>query len=281
MAAIMTHSEQLERKLARFSPDQIESAVQYFQNWGYVILTDAFPVAQGNAFWGDLERAMAQNTPLTCSAWGQLYTYPDVPLEAGRFPRVVDAESHVPSSRELMLAPPIVKFLEFYYSGLPTCLQTLTYKYSSEQGAHSDKTLVSPPAASDYDRETLTASWIALEDSDETNGALIVYPGSHKLRKRGFFDGFGDDYGRYSSYVHELCVANDCAPVTYRAHAGEVLFWHGDFVHAGGPIKSRGEVLPTRRSLVCHYARLPQGYESRDPVWKRVGFGGAFYFEKT
>jgi len=27
------------------------------------------------------------------------------------------------------------------------------------------------------------AGWAALEDSDESNGSLVVYPGSHKSKK--------------------------------------------------------------------------------------------------
>jgi ectoine hydroxylase-related dioxygenase (phytanoyl-CoA dioxygenase family) len=77
-----------------------------------------------------------------------------------------------------MLAPVITRFLTRWYKGRrPTCLQTLTYKFSSEQGAHSDKKLVDPPQAYDYDRETLVASWFALEPSSLKNGALIIYPG--------------------------------------------------------------------------------------------------------
>ncbi len=267
--------------LTRFSLFELEAAVRYFRKWGYVILTDAFRLADGDTFWRDMEQALADNAPLTFCVWGELPVNPNVPLEGKRTPRIVDVESHVDSARALMLAPSIVNFLTLYYSAAPCCLQTLTYKFSSEQGAHSDKTLVAPPWAADYDRETLAASWLALEDSDETNGALIVYPGSHLIQKRGFNDGFDADYGKYSTYVDELCRASGCPPITYRARAGEILFWHSDFVHAGGPITAPGDTLPTRRSLVCHYARVPDHYESRDPNWKRVRFDSASFFTKV
>jgi hypothetical protein len=277
----MWGDERSAHTITRFSPGDLEGAVEYFRRWGYVVIENAFPAAQGDAFWRDVERGFAEQRPFTLSVWGQLHTYPDVPLEGRRFPRVIDVESHVPSAPGLMLAPTIVDFLNQYYLAAPTCLQTLTYKYSSEQGAHSDKTLVSPPPAIDYDRETLAAAWLALEDSDESNGALIIYPGSHLLEKRGFFDGFDDDYGKYSAYVDELCRTNGCAPLTYRARAGEILFWHGDFVHAGGAITAKSAELPTRRSLVCHYANLPSNYESRDPQWTRVKYGRASFLGKT
>ena len=269
-----------EHELTRFSRSDLAAAANYFRDWGYAIIAEAFPVAQGDAFWNDLEAELGRNTPLTFSVYGQLYTYPEVPLEGRRTPRIIDVESHVASAPDLMLAPAIVEFLTHYYSAPPTCLQTLTYKYSSEQGAHSDKTLVSPPWAHDYDRETLTASWLAMENSDERNGALIVYPGSHKLKKRGLGD-FNGDYGPYTAYVDTLCRESGCAPKIYRARAGEILFWHSDLVHAGGPITAPGDELPTRRSLVCHYAHLPSRYQSRDPNWRKIERNGASYFAKA
>jgi len=270
-----------EHEPLKFDRTDIAAAERYFREHGYVIFENAFPVAQGAAFWRDVDDALAANKPLTFCVWGRYHTYPEVPLEGRRFPRIVDVESHVPSTYALMLSPLIVDFLTAHYSAAPTCLQTLAYLYSSEQGAHSDKTLVGPPYALNYDRNTLVASWLAMEDSDESNGALVVYPGSHRFRKRGIDDGFDGDYGRYSAYVDELSRANGCMPMIYRARAGEMLFWHSDLVHAGGPITAPGETLPTRRSLVCHYARIPAHKRSGDPGWERVHIGRASYFAKV
>lgn len=276
----MTKSDLDTHVPVRFPRNEMTMALEYFRRWGYVVIEDAFPVSQGTAFWSDFDQALAVNTPMTFCVWGKMHTYPNVPLEGRRFPRVVDIESHVPSSRGLMLAPSIVSFLSHYYAAPPTCLQTLTYMFSSEQGAHSDKTLVSPPPAIDYDRETLAAAWLALEDSNESNGALVIYPASHLIEKRGFFDGFNDDYGKYSSYVDEICRSNGSMPTPYHAKAGEILFWHGDLVHAGGMIVDTDD-LPTRRSLVCHYAKIAPSEASRDSQWIRTPFNGASYFSKV
>lgn len=181
-----------------------------------------------------------------------------------------------------MLAPVVTQFLKRWYDGEePTCLQTLTYKYSSEQGAHSDKKLVAPPQADAYDRETLVASWFALEPSNLDNGALIVYPGSHALAKPDLTWEIENDYGAYVRALDTLCRENGCEPVTFEAELGDVLFWHGDLVHAGGPIMSQAADLPTRKSLVCHYAALPKTARSQDDVHLRVRYGGGSYFHKT
>jgi len=40
------------------------------------------------------------------------------------------------------------------------------------------------------------AGWAALEDSDESNGSLVVYPGSHKIGEveHGFPEGMNKAY---------------------------------------------------------------------------------------
>lgn len=271
--------------IGRFAPNDIKAARAYFEEHGYVVLSRAVPVARLEAFWAGVERLIASDK-LTYSVHGQIYTGADVPMEGRRLPRIIDIESHLPEARELMLCEPIDRFLRAWYGAAPTCLQTLTYKYSSEQGAHSDKSLVGPPAAWDYDRETLAASWIAVEASDERNGALIVYPGSHKEAKRPLQD-FAD-YQAYNDYVHAWLEERNIRPVVFRAEAGDILFWHADFFHAGGPITDPSDPAPTRRSLVCHYARLAPDTPSRVPEWRRAPAGPrrlfgerASYFQKV
>jgi ectoine hydroxylase-related dioxygenase (phytanoyl-CoA dioxygenase family) len=265
-------------RVKKFNVDQIKDAAAYFQEYGYVVFRNSFDVNQGERFWQDVEDALKSEVPLKFSHYGNIYTNPDVPLEGFKIPRIIDAETHIDSAREMMLHPIVRSFLREIYEGQePTCLQTLTYKYSSEQGAHSDKSLVAPPYASSYDRETLVASWFAIEASDERNGALVIYPGSHRLQKRSIHDGFGDDYGAFVNHCIDVCLKAGSKPVAFRADAGDVLFWHGDFVHAGGPILA-AQQQPTRRSLVCHYASIADGKESDDPHWERIPFKGASFF---
>lgn len=268
-------------QIQKFATWAVAEALPYFHQHGYVVFEDAFSAAEGDAFWADTEQQIAHNSKLTYSLYGQLYEGLDVPLEGRKLPRIIDLESHSAHARDLALAPTIVQFLRALYGGPPTCLQTLTYKYSSEQAAHSDLTLVAPPYAHDYDRGSLAASWLALEPSGDSNGALVIYPGSHKLAKRGFYDGFDNDYGRYVRYLEDLMASHGLQAQSFHARRGDVLFWHGDFVHAGGAIRAAADPVPTRKSLVCHYTAMPADVPSRDPVWvKRMHRGGA-YFQKV
>ncbi len=268
--------------MKKFEVSEQAAAQQYFDAHGYVVFRRSFDPGLSERFWQKVEASIAHNANLTYSVHGQLYAGPDVPLEGKKLPRIIDIESHVPEARELMLGPAITQFLTRWYGGQsPTCLQTLTYKYSSEQGAHSDKKLVAPPHADTYDRETLTASWFALEPSNLENGALIVYPGSHKIPKPDLSWEIANDYGAYVRAIDALCRQHGSDPVVFEAELGDILFWHGDLVHAGGPIMSQAAETPTRKSLVCHYAAIPKQERSLDPAHLRVRYGAGSYFHKT
>jgi len=267
--------------MQKFDVTEIEAAAEYFDRWGYVVFRDAVSPELANGFWEKVDDAITHNDGLTYTLYGQIHTGPGVPLDGKKLPRIVDIESHVPESRALMLSPLVSTFLHRWYKGVaPTCLQTLTYKFSSEQGAHSDKKLVAPLHAKDYDRETLVASWFALEPSSVRNGALIVYPGSHRIPKPSLMWEIKNDYGAYVGALDTLCREHGCEPQVFEADLGDVLFWHGDLVHAGGAITAQGAEPPTRKSLVCHYAALRQWTRSRDPEHLRVRYGGGSYFQK-
>jgi hypothetical protein len=88
------------------------------------------------------------------------------------------------------------------------------------------------------------------------------------------------DYAAYAGALDKLCRENGCEPEAFEAEVGDVLFWHGDLVHAGGPITSQDPEPPTRKSLVCHYAALAESTLSRDPAQQRLRYGRGYYFHK-
>ncbi|MBL8350008.1 MAG: phytanoyl-CoA dioxygenase family protein [Burkholderiaceae bacterium] len=236
----------------------LDSALAHFQEKGYVVLPQSISHHVVDGFWQEVDDQIQNNPELTMVLFGEVIKNAQAQgelLSNGNVLRIIDIENHSPRARDLMLDPAITEFLTAYYDHPPTAIQTITYKYSSQQGTHSDLHLVSPPGAGgQYDRESLTAAWIACEDADETNGALVIYPGSHRLLKKSlqFFD---MDYGRWVEYLDSHCRKMGCPPTIFHARRGDVLFWHGDLVHAGGPILQPGK---TRKSLVVHYARIPE-----------------------
>lgn len=263
-------------------PSEIHQALETFRVKGYAILRGAVAPELCTQFWGEVEKALDEEADLRVVAGGAPVRnaerdQPFGPLWDGQGnpQRIIDIEAHVAMTPQLMLHPVVTQFLCGAIGGAPTCIQTLTYSHSSQQASHSDKFLVSPRAAGPYDRETLVASWIALEAADDANGALIVWPGSHRLPKRRLKADFAGDYGAYVRHLETLCREAGIAPVRFHAEQGDVLFWHGDLVHGGGSIADKTR---TRKSLVSHYAMLGRKPKSHWEAKSAVPSGGGFYF---
>ncbi|MEM1381494.1 MAG: phytanoyl-CoA dioxygenase family protein [Pseudomonadota bacterium] len=252
--------DSLRRAFGARPSAEVSEAITRYREDGYAVLRGAISADLCSRFWEDVERSLAEDPDLRVVTRGAPVrnaerAVPFGPLWTGQGnpDRIIDIEAQVALTAELMLHKTVAAFLKEAIGGVPTCIQTLTYSHSSQQAAHSDKYLVSPRAAGPYDRETLIASWVALEAADDGNGALIVWPGSHRLEKKRLKDDFAGDYSAYVRHLEDLCAEAGIAPIRFHAEAGDVLFWHGDLVHGGGPIEDRSR---TRKSLVSHYACL-------------------------
>ena len=165
----------------------VAARIRAFNEKGYVIIQQAIEHRLIDTFWTEVQQQVAENPALTLSVYGKIFRNAErnmAEVAAGRTTlRIIDIERHSKLASALFLHPACAEFLTALYGGVrPTAIQTLTYEFSSEQRAHSDKFLVSPPTVGPvYDRESLAASWIACEDADEHNGALVIYPGSHRI----------------------------------------------------------------------------------------------------
>lgn len=105
---------------------------------------------------------------------------------------------------------------------------------------------------------------VVLDDSDESNGALIVYPGSHKLgdlesapSKNFEFDASGKITKAYP-IGNEVKVPEEYKPLQLRYSRGSLLFIHGHIVH-GAPRNPSHDKW--RRIAYLHYIR------DGDPFW--------------
>jgi ectoine hydroxylase-related dioxygenase (phytanoyl-CoA dioxygenase family) len=225
--------------------------LEHLEAEGYCVLPGAIDDATVDGFWAEFEQ-IRQNDPLVWFADHGNLIPGHSPDAAGRKAslRVINAHTRSRLCRELSVHPAIMSVISPRFGKDVACIQTLGYSRSSEQGAHSDKFLVDPPYLGGYERETLCAAWIACESSDEENGALVIYPGSHKLMKPSLQE-MNLDYGAYVRALEACCAEAGIQPCVFRARKGDVLIWHGDFVHAGGLPRDPAR---SRASLVCHYA---------------------------
>ena len=90
------------------------------------------------------------------------------------------------------------------------------------------------------------ASWVALDDIDESNGGLFVVPGSHVTPVQC---PHVSDLTK-SFTIEEVDVPEGMQPVPARMEIGDVLFFNGSLIHGSFPNETQDRF---RRSFICHY----------------------------
>lgn len=160
-----------------------------------------------------------------------------------------DLWTEVPEVRELAGNPDILQLVSHLHGRQAFPFQTLNLKYGSQQRAHSDTIHFSC-----FPRRFMCGAWVALEDVTEKAGPLFLYPGSHKLVERDFYDvGVDKDvdpYGRYELYVEQRMEAARLEKMPLLIQKGDVVVWASNTVHGGSPI---ADFSATRWSQVSHY----------------------------
>ena len=151
--------------------------------------------------------------------------------------------------RSIAFAPRVRRVLKQLYARPPRPFQTLNFPIGTEQKVHSDVIHF------DSDPPTyMCGVWVALEDIDEGNGALVYYPGSHKLpvvRMEDFAPGPGvEHYPRYEAHMERLVREKNLQPARAVIKKGQALIWASNLLHGGG---SHADKHRTRMSQVTHY----------------------------
>lgn len=133
---------------------------------------------------------------------------------------------------------------------------TLNFIQGSEQAPHSDAIHMST-----YPQGGLIAAWIALESTDENNGPLVYFPGSHKMPylknsdlnlKENFLLLDENPNAKYERKIAEILAEHKMDSQEFHAAQGDVLIWHGNLVHGGKKMIDKDR---TRKSMVIHYLR--------------------------
>ena len=95
--------------------------------------------------------------------------------------------------------------------------------------------------------KAIAAAWCALDSSDETNGALVVYPGSHK---RGLQEMVPLDSPDFANHAKTIEPASCYCPQYVCMEPGDVLFFDGLLIHGSYPNYSETRL---RRAFISHY----------------------------
>lgn len=158
------------------------------------------------------------------------------------------------------------------FFGVPTTLYTsLYYERGSEQSLHRDSPVFTTRPAERY-----MGVWTALDNVDDSNGPLMVVPGSHALppldlaaiRAKVFGEQpvppmSGEGWAAYQDAVAAQCAEAGLQAQAVHVAPGDVIIWHPQLFHGGAPHPSAG----TRRSVVMHVT----------PKGTPVGHMDAFY----
>lgn len=159
-----------------------------------------------------------------------------------------------PLIKNVTYTPALINILNFLLDKEVVPFQTLNFIKGSNQRAHSDSIHMTT-----YPLGYLIAVWIALEDTNENNGPLFYYPGSHQLpyllnndfNESSTILKLGKkDYSDYEDVVEEIIQKNNLEKKTFFAKKGDVFIWHANLIHGGSPIIDHSL---TRKSMVIHY----------------------------
>jgi hypothetical protein len=217
----------LKRNTRELDTDQ----VAYFHHFGYLIMNPGIP-----------DRVID-------AAAAVMKSRPDMKNATHHGTRLFDGWKDYPAIREIALAPRVLRMLRQLYGRKPRPFQTINFPIGTEQRVHSDVIHFNcdPPTY-------MCGVWVALEDIDESNGALVYYPGSHKLKVISMEDvapGPGPQhYPLYEDFVEKFIAKSGIAPERAILKKGQALIWASNLYHGGG---THPDKTKTRHSQVTHY----------------------------
>lgn len=243
-------------------PYNLAEKMRFWRENGYVILEQAIQTNWLDQLWSEIEELIEhhENYQTLVRVDRPEYTanpvlpVKDVPINVldGPYIKFMDFHDNSVIGKKIMLHENIVTFLEAVFGDKVIGMQSLLFKYGSQQATHQDFAYVVSEIPSH-----LAAAWIALEDVHVDSGPLVYYPGSHTIGKFDFGNGIffngqsKHDPNDFANYLDSACQRAGLEKKTLLIKKGDVLLWHAALAHGGDEI--RNPAL-TRKSFVCHYS---------------------------
>ncbi len=163
--------------------------------------------------------------------------------------RVADAWMFHEDVRAIAGAPKVLDTLRMLYQRRPIPFQTLNFDVGTQQCTHSDSLHFYS-----FPYRFMCGVWVALESTDEDNGPLHYYPGSHRLREYDMFDinlpSNYDHYESYEAFIADLAKAHGFERKEAHLKKGQAIIWAANLLHGGQAVKDKRR---TRQSQVTHY----------------------------
>jgi hypothetical protein len=247
-------AEKLIDKYVPRDEPELRAAVAKFISQGFTVLPAAVSHAVIDQYLAEFEQGV-QNGGFIMSHPAKGYAPYDPAERYKPLTKVLDLYVKFPVAVDLVFAPMITRFLWTVFQVEPMAFQGLHFEVGSTQDVHNDSAYV----VVENNPLHFIASWIALEDIEEGSGELVYYPGSHKLKDylyQGKFKNWNaerdgnENHKRHLAYLHEESKRLGLKLEAFRPRKGDVLLWHANLAHGGGPIT---RPQSTRRSHVTHY----------------------------
>jgi hypothetical protein len=249
-----------------------------FESNGFAVLPGFYPVEQIDAMVDAIaQRKLARPMNVTVdlldtgerSLLGLL-----TPQEiATRRMKINDLYLDMPEVRELALSERIAPILEQLLGQSPALCNSLYFEKGSQQPPHVDALYMTPKSP-----EHLIAIWVALEDAHVDAGQLEYYPGSHKIEQMIFSNGtrhfIPEEMPKWHAHMDAEVERRSLEKQTFSAKKGDVLIWHSNLLHGGGPI---ADPTRTRKSLVFHYF---SAHDATALDFKLCPTSGAFWIDR-
>lgn len=242
-------------------PYDLKEKLEFWRTNGYVILEGAIPPAWCDKLWAEIEDSIDHHEEFgTLSQAYGVNGNKDLPMRdmpkeklRGVGARLSDYHHVSVACKKLLSHTNVTTFLKAIFNEPIVAMQTLIFRYGSQQNVHQDFAWVTSGIASH-----LAAAWIALEDITEDAGPLFYYPGSHKVKKFNFGNGilYKESESlrtpdQFANHITKTCAENGIKKEVLLLKKGDLLVWHAALAHGGLPITS--EPAKTRKSLVVHY----------------------------
>jgi hypothetical protein len=227
---------------------------QNFEKNGFAVLPGFYSPEQVDAVVGSiakrkLDRPMNVTVDLLDSGERTFLGLLSPHEVATRRMKINDLYLDMPDVRELALSERIAPVLQDLLGHSPALCNSLYFEKGSQQPPHVDALYMTPKSA-----DHLIAIWVALEDARVDAGQLEYFPGSHKIEQMIFSNGtrhfVPDEMPKWHAYMNAEIEQHGFEKKTFPAKKGDVLIWHANLLHGGGPIADPSR---TRKSLVFHY----------------------------
>jgi ectoine hydroxylase-related dioxygenase (phytanoyl-CoA dioxygenase family) len=205
--------------------------------------------------------------------------------------RIINIQANLSSFKKLFAYNSSLKHQDFLFQTKTSFYTSLFFEIGSAQDIHRDEPYFWTQPAHNY-----FGTWLAMEDTDETNGPLIVVPGSHRLgpdlidkmkivnEKYPDLENINstdpDLWFNYQAELQKLCKKEGLEIIEVHVKKGDTIIWHPLLAHGGAQIKNENK---TRMSFVVHTTPYDIPVYGLDVFYnpdKEVELTSGFVYEK-